>query len=701
MQTVTPAVDRAATRPPARAAPGPPKPAPGPLGDLGNQTLQRLFAAGAIQARLRVSQPNDPDEQEADRVADRVMRMPASPGGCPGGCAPDDETPCPACAARRARRVQRQAGAGIGAPPAADLATGLGPGRPLEPATRGFMEPRFGRDFGNVRIHTNDQAAQSAQSINAQAYTFGHDVVFDAGQYMPQSTSGRRLLAHELAHVVQQQSDRGTTLARQVAGPLDFSLLAERIHAAIAGWGTDEEAVYRALQECRRDPALIAQLETEYLLLYRTSLEADIRDDFSGEELEYALQLLNRGRAGSPQAIGVAPTDAAGFEALARRIRAAVEGIGTDEEAIFAALLPLNRDPGLIQSLADAYQRLFREDLRARIVDEMSGSELDYALSLWAATLTSPRLAGNPLFEQVLAARAVIRVGDSGPEVRRIQQLLIDLGHSLPVDGANGTFGAETETAVKAFQSNQAPPLPDTGEIDARTIFALDRAFPAFALPIFRASPWTMPCVLDILCPWNRHLVESVLPGFNIITFDSRSFPTETWDGSSWVGGTFSSGGFRRGTDMGFLNTTTCEAFAFTVYHEGWHGQQPSGLTGVVEVERDAYIHSEQWSISLGIPGQTFTDAATGSVEDLRRIGGAGETVVDEAAAERLVRQEYGGVSAIPGERVLSRVGATEVRVRRADGTEYTRPASVGESVRGPVTMTNQHAIDPADWDCP
>ena len=151
---------------------------------------------------------------------------------------------------------------------------------------------------------------------------------------------------------------------------------------------------------------------------------------------------------------------------------------------------------------------------------------------------------------------------------------------------------------------------------------------------------------------------------------------------------------------MGFLNTTNCQDFASTVYHEGWHAQQPSSLTGVVEVEKDAYVHSEQWMMALGLPGVTFTDAATGTPEDLRTTSATGETIVDVPAAERMVRQEYGGVSSIPGERVLSRVGATDVRVRRPDGSEYVRPAASGESVRGAVTMTNPHPIIPADWDC-
>ena len=78
-------------------------------------------------------------------------------------------------------------------------------GQPLEPIARAFMESRFGYDFSQVRIHTGANAAKSAQATNAVAYTVGKHVVFGAGQYSPHSQSGRRLLAHELTHVIQQQ----------------------------------------------------------------------------------------------------------------------------------------------------------------------------------------------------------------------------------------------------------------------------------------------------------------------------------------------------------------------------------------------------------------------------------------------------------------------------------------------------------------
>ncbi|HJR75341.1 MAG TPA: DUF4157 domain-containing protein [Nitrospiraceae bacterium] len=77
-------------------------------------------------------------------------------------------------------------------------------GRPLDPATRAFFEPRLGHDFSRVRVHTGGIAEQSARRLNAHAYTVGHDIVFGPGQYAPQTAAGRRLLAHELVHVAQQ-----------------------------------------------------------------------------------------------------------------------------------------------------------------------------------------------------------------------------------------------------------------------------------------------------------------------------------------------------------------------------------------------------------------------------------------------------------------------------------------------------------------
>jgi hypothetical protein len=79
------------------------------------------------------------------------------------------------------------------------------PGQPLDPAIRAFMEPRFGHDFSRVRVHADGRAAESARAVDSLAYTVGRDVVFGVGQYLPGTSAGQKLLAHELSHVVQQR----------------------------------------------------------------------------------------------------------------------------------------------------------------------------------------------------------------------------------------------------------------------------------------------------------------------------------------------------------------------------------------------------------------------------------------------------------------------------------------------------------------
>ena len=91
------------------------------------------------------------------------------------------------------------------------------PGQPLDAATRAFMEPRFGHDFSQVRVHADTKAADSARAVNALAYTVGRDIVFGAGQYAPGTSEGKRLLGHELVHTAQQrQGDHGELVQRTI-----------------------------------------------------------------------------------------------------------------------------------------------------------------------------------------------------------------------------------------------------------------------------------------------------------------------------------------------------------------------------------------------------------------------------------------------------------------------------------------------------
>jgi hypothetical protein len=105
------------------------------------------------------------------------------------------------------------------------------PGQPLDAATRAYMEPRFDHDFSRVRVHADGAAAASARSVDALAYTSGSNVVFGEGQFAPESTCGRRLLAHELAHVI-QQSDAGASHQPDRVGAPDDPLERQAEHAA-------------------------------------------------------------------------------------------------------------------------------------------------------------------------------------------------------------------------------------------------------------------------------------------------------------------------------------------------------------------------------------------------------------------------------------------------------------------------------------
>jgi hypothetical protein len=95
------------------------------------------------------------------------------------------------------------------------------PGQPLDAATRRLVEPRFGHNFGQVRVHTDAEAAKSAIAINANAYTVGHNIIFGAGKYQPGDTAGRQLLAHELTHVVQQKTGTEKRRIQRQSGALD------------------------------------------------------------------------------------------------------------------------------------------------------------------------------------------------------------------------------------------------------------------------------------------------------------------------------------------------------------------------------------------------------------------------------------------------------------------------------------------------
>jgi hypothetical protein len=214
---------------------------------IGNQSVERMIRSGTLQAKLRIGQPGDVYEKEADSVADRVIQMPEPQKGsannfhiqraCPG-CEETELNRQPIKEEDEEKKLQRQPikeedeekklqiqpeeeeeknvqakGDSSSSPEAHpnlenQIHSMKGGGQPLSEGERSFFEPRFGADFSQVRVHTDSNAADSAKSVNAQAYTVGRDIVFGNDKYFPGSPDGKKLLAHELTHIIQQNGEK-------------------------------------------------------------------------------------------------------------------------------------------------------------------------------------------------------------------------------------------------------------------------------------------------------------------------------------------------------------------------------------------------------------------------------------------------------------------------------------------------------------
>ncbi|MBN9297691.1 MAG: DUF4157 domain-containing protein [Filimonas sp.] len=203
------------------------------------QKAQAIFSkAPSIQTKLEIGKANDHFEAEADAVADRVMSIPDSALQSAKQTTTPSSTKVSAKASGISRSViplrisqksiqpkiiQRQS-----AVPSAALQTfniegrlnsTSGRGSPLDPKVAAFMEPRFGVDFGNVQVHTGAYAAQMNNALGSHAFAYSNNIYFNQGQYQPNSTSGLRLIAHELTHVVQQ----GTAIRRKADPTVNIS----------------------------------------------------------------------------------------------------------------------------------------------------------------------------------------------------------------------------------------------------------------------------------------------------------------------------------------------------------------------------------------------------------------------------------------------------------------------------------------------
>ena len=255
---------------------------------------RKKLVGRSVQAKLRINEPGDEYEQEADRVAAQVMQMPGIGDGSSlrpshglvqrrlsedsavlSRAASEGPTPATEQPAVEAQRHALSDASGPRmTPPLVQEVIGS-PGRPLDAATRAFFEPRFGHNFGNVRVHADERAAESARAVHASAYTVGNDLVFAAGRYDPATATGHRLLAHELTHVVQQgQGGRQGVLQRASGADPESTARGEEL-ALTAELGSTHEVVIDG-----RPYDLLVNPDLARIKAQNNSFYVEIRDHF-------------------------------------------------------------------------------------------------------------------------------------------------------------------------------------------------------------------------------------------------------------------------------------------------------------------------------------------------------------------------------------------------------------------------------------
>jgi hypothetical protein len=199
---------------------------------MGNRALLSLLRSGRLQRKARISQPGDDSEREADRAANQVVsgeggvRLTHAASSQLQCMLTDDEQLAKALGltlstGQAEATVPESAEAAVAdareSERGAEIIGQLYGGRSLDESTRGLMESRFGENFSDVRIHTGDRAAEAAAMLHARAFTVRQDIVFGEEQFAPETTQGQRLLAHELAHVVQQRQPTGPNVGEREA----------------------------------------------------------------------------------------------------------------------------------------------------------------------------------------------------------------------------------------------------------------------------------------------------------------------------------------------------------------------------------------------------------------------------------------------------------------------------------------------------
>jgi peptidoglycan hydrolase-like protein with peptidoglycan-binding domain len=302
-----------------------------------------------------------------------------------------------------------------------------GSGAPLPAATRARMEQGFGTSFAGVRLHVGEEPAELNRLVSAEAFTLGRDVFFGAGRFDPASPGGERMLAHELAHTLQPAA----AVRRK---PIDLAATPAATNADL----TTGDAEWQALHEATLAYSVLA----EDMYDTRAAQLAEL------DRLSLAWAVLARQREQTAQDPSPQQMRHGDRVSALRNLRSLV---AVEQRELAAAGVKANERTQRIQA---------------------------------------PRFKGDYLLEQVMTGNASLKAGDTGLYVTKVQQALADLNW-LKGRRVTGTFGPETEAAVKRYQKKVN--LPETGFVNAVTMAKLDARFATHKTEARRAKQLTAP----------------------------------------------------------------------------------------------------------------------------------------------------------------------------------------------------------------
>jgi len=285
---------------------------PTPVEQSNNQSgiSQHVIPGPALHFKLEVNRPNDPYEQEADAMADKVIQRQSAEVRLQGD---GIHTKCAHCEEEeKEKKIQRkdseetESGVTVSKGLEQTLNASTGKGNPLPAPVNEEMSKAFGADFSGVSIHSDGQSSQMNRSLNAHAFTHGSDIYFNAGKFDPGSESGKHLLAHELTHVVQQ----GAVVSRKVQSDSNTGAIQRKVSVGA---------------QCNSNEV--------------TGLVSDALTWLDDINLQLGGYISNAAQAGGATPGGVPPPQNPGNQADQQRIGAALQQAFNTSDAAYAGVI--------------------------------------------------------------------------------------------------------------------------------------------------------------------------------------------------------------------------------------------------------------------------------------------------------------------------------------------------------------------------